>query len=52
MKKIEKFGIRAFDVYNNDDLVDRMIEMNDKINEIIEFVNKLDDNNLKFHKDE
>ena len=38
-REIEKIGIQAFDVYDNDQLVDEMIMMCDKINEIIEALN-------------
>lgn len=40
MKIPEKIGIRAFDVYNNDDLVDHMIDICDKINEIISYLSE------------
>lgn len=40
MKKTlpEKTGIKAFDVWNNDALVDELIELNEKFNQIIDYL--------------
>lgn len=41
MKKIEKIGIQAFDVWNNDALVDKMIDIYAKLDELIDAITEL-----------
>lgn len=41
MKKIEKFGVRKYDPYDNDEIVDRFLDVADKLNELIDRVNQL-----------
>lgn len=38
MKLPEKTGVKAFDVWNNDALVDELIELNEKFNQIIDYL--------------
>lgn len=41
MKKLKKLEIYVFDPYNSDDMLDRLLEVKDKLNELIEVVNQM-----------
>lgn len=41
MKKIKKFGITEYDILSPDETLDRLLELTEKLNEVIEVVNML-----------